>query len=182
MELSPLNIFPLSTGTMLSFVSREYGRNTAGRRGCPCLFCCASSAAPWSVQLFWHPDLAAHATSPMPSSFRVDNFSSTWFLNAQWSAALSDWQLPPTTLLEGFIMGCFWQDTTYAWLSLSPVSQMADLQQILPVRHHSDFSAIQWVTAVTSAARSGSHPWESGRSSSLAFCLGSRWLCILVLP
>lgn len=33
MDLSPLNIFPLPAGTMLSFFSRGYGRDTAGGDG-----------------------------------------------------------------------------------------------------------------------------------------------------
>ena len=76
----------------------------------------ASTQILWHMQLLQRPAPAVQITSLAPGSS-----------NAQWSAALSGRQLSPATLLESFIVECFWQDTTYAWLSLSPISQKADL-------------------------------------------------------
>ena len=71
---------------------------------------------------------------------------------ALWSVALSGGQLLPATLLESFVMGCFWQKTTYAWLSLSPAASNIDLQQVLPMRHHSDFCSCDFLSNVQISA------------------------------
>lgn len=82
--------------------------------------------------------------------------------SACWSVALSDGQLSPATLLDSFVMGCFWQETTYAWLSLSPAAGNVDLQQVLPMRHHSDFCSCDILSNVQiSALGVGEGHWIS---------------------
>lgn len=58
----------------------------------------------------------------------------------------------PVNLLESFIMEYPWQDTTDAWLSLSPVSCKVDLWQVPPVRQHSDFYSCYFPSNVWNSA------------------------------
>lgn len=106
-DLGPLKRFPLPVSRRLNFSSRQCGRNTTGRRAYLFLSCCSSSAGSHIEQLFQHPDLGTHTTSPKPNSCtqitpqplapQGSVVSST-----QWLAISS------ASILECFDMKCIW--------------------------------------------------------------------------
>lgn len=104
-DLGPLNRFPLPLSTILRFVSRDAGRNIAGRRGYLFLFCWTSSDSSCSEQLFRHPALVPLLQCPAPAVQITSPAPASSMHSGQ---GHHGWLLSGGSLLGSFIMECFW--------------------------------------------------------------------------
>lgn len=111
MDLGPINMFPVIAGMILSFVSRDNGRGTAGGKNSASLFWCSGWAhsqvlgsygmCGWASaelqQCAWLPQCAdptAWVFPPAPALAALTAFPDTISYGTEWTAAPNSQQLP----------------------------------------------------------------------------------------